>query len=165
MWGYTCSLVLWICAVSHSALVLFQKRVSQGNLSHVQQSICSGDKFPTLLRALLLSAAFLWLALSLLQFQSHATMHPENCACSWMWNSINSVSVSGTWIQNAISEFYSWQNFLWALLPQTKEHVFRSFAHSSHGSPIQSFTLNNPAWYLRVHPNRKNPFWNRHSQL
>lgn len=77
-WGYTCSLEVWICAFSHAALALFQKRVSQGNLSRVQQSICSGDKFPTLLRALLLSAALLWLALSLLQLQSHAAMRPKN---------------------------------------------------------------------------------------
>lgn len=59
IWGYTCTLEVWICAFSRAALALFQKRVSQGNLSCVQQAICSGDKFPTLLRVLLLSAALL----------------------------------------------------------------------------------------------------------
>lgn len=96
MLGYTCSLEVWICAFGHAALALFQKRVSQGNLSRVQQSICSGDKFPTLLRALLLSAALLWLASNLLQFQSCAAMLPKNYASSRMWNSINSALVSGT---------------------------------------------------------------------
>lgn len=82
MWGYTCSLKVWICAFSQGALALFQKRVSQGNLSRVQQSICSADKFPTLLRALLLSAALLWLALNLVQFQSCAAMLPKSYVSS-----------------------------------------------------------------------------------
>lgn len=111
VWGYTHSLEVWICAFSHAALALFQKRLSQGNLSHVQQTICSGDKFPTLLRALLSSASLIRPALNLLQFRSRAAMVPRSYASSWVWNSRTSASVSGTRVQDAISDFCSWQAF------------------------------------------------------
>lgn len=78
---YTCSLEVWICAFSHAALALFQKRVSQGDLSHVQQTICSGDKFPTLLRALPLSAALSYEACLELAFVTRPCSHAPQELC------------------------------------------------------------------------------------
>lgn len=95
-------------------------------------------------------------ALDLLQFQSHAAMLPKNYSSSWMWNSINSASVSGTWIQDATSELHchSPKNMLFVVLLAPVMGVQSSLL----------LWIILPNTYMCVWAGKKT-FWNQHFQL